>query len=268
MDRPPDGVWSSILAIHPSVVEPSRRRPTPSPTFTEPGRLAAEILSTVPDDQQLLFTSSGSEAVFYCLRLARAYTGRSRIIKFRGAYHGHNDYAMVEAFARSNASAVASSAGIPPATLETVSVAEFNDPDEIRRLFAEKGPEIAAVIVEPYQRILEPSPEFLPLLRELTRSNGSLLISDEVVTGFRFHYGTAQTIYGIEADMTVFGKIVGGGLPLTAFTGPRDVMRLAAKKATTADDGVYISGTLNGNAISAAAGLATSGAQSPGPMTS
>jgi glutamate-1-semialdehyde 2,1-aminomutase len=219
--------------------------------------LADEIVRAVPSAEQVRFCGSGAEATFYCLRLARAHTGRTRILKFEGAYHGHHDYAMFNAFAAAPAGGRQSpdSAGIPPRLGEEVLVAPFNDGETATRLIRAHRDTLAAVIVEPLQRVISPRPGFLEALRAATDEVGALLVFDEVVTGFRLAYGGAQARYGVLPDLTALGKIVGGGLPLAAVCGPTKIM--AHADARRKGDGyVYVSGTLNGNPLSAAAGLA------------
>lgn len=249
---------------HPTVAEAIARQASRGSTYytlNEPAiELADTVLALFPANMRLMFTSSGSEATFYSMRLARAFTNRQMILKFAGAYHGHNDYSMPEAGSRMwepSSRPVPSSAGVPRETLETVLVAEFNDRASVEHAFERFGDKIAAVIVEPYQRVLEPEPDFLPFLRSITSESGALLIMDEVVTGFRFHYGMAQDLYGIQADLTAIGKVIGGGLPMAAVVGREDIMTLADSRKQSAPNYVYFSGTLNGYALGAAAGLAT-----------
>lgn len=247
---------------HPAVNEAIATQASSGTTFytlNEPAiELAERILEVFPPDSRILFTSSGSEATFYAMRLARAFTGRERVIKFAGAYHGHQDYAMPAAFASpAERPARPASAGIPAAVAATTSVAEFNDLASVEAIFRAHPGEVAAVIVEPFQRVMEPIEGFLPALVELCHANDALLIADEVVTGFRFHYGMAQQVYGFTADLTAMGKIIGGGLPMAAVAGRAGVMALADARKRTAENYVYASGTLNGYALGAAAGLAT-----------
>jgi glutamate-1-semialdehyde 2,1-aminomutase len=249
---------------HPAVasaIAAQAQRGTTFYTLNEPAiQLAEQILAVFPTDSRLMFTSSGAEATFYALRLARAFTGRDLIIKFAGAYHGHHDYAMVETWARDWTPSVApavGSAGIPRAAAETVLIAPFNDLDATAALFAAHSGQIAAVIVEPYQRVVQPEHGFLAGLRDLAHANGALLIADEVVTGFRLQYGTAQNAYGFTADLTALGKVIGGGLPLAAVAGRSDVLAQADYRRNKTAAYVYVSGTLNGNALAAAAGSAT-----------
>jgi glutamate-1-semialdehyde 2,1-aminomutase len=207
--------------------------------------LAERIIDIVPCAEQVKFASTGAEATFQALRLARAYTGRDGIVRFRGAYHGHHDYGMLGA-----------SAGIP-ATLETVvATATFNDAASVAEIFDQRDGKIAAVIVEPIHRIIAPQPGFLEFLRQKCSDAGALLIFDEVVTGFRLARGGAQEKYGVIPDLATYGKVIGGGLPLAAVAGPADVLELTNARRPGANY-VYFSGTLNGNPLSAAAGNAT-----------
>jgi glutamate-1-semialdehyde 2,1-aminomutase len=223
-------------------------------------RLAARIADLVPCAKAVKFVSDGAEATFYALRLARAFTGRDLILKFEGAYHGHHDYSLHGLKPPRGANypvARPDSAGIPAALSETVLVAPYNDLEATRHLVAPIGNRLAAIIVEPIQRSLMPKPGFIAGLRDLCDQTGALLIFDEVVTGFRIALGGAQEAFGVEPDLCALGKVIGGGLPLAAVAGRRDVLDLTIPDR--ADDGrsVYVSGTLNGNPLAAAAGLAT-----------
>lgn len=249
---------------HPAVVESigvQAARGTSYYALNEPAiQLAQKVLEVFPAHSQILFTSSGSEATFYALRLARAFTGRDAIVKFAGAYHGHHDCAMVEPWARAwqPGTAVAmGSAGVPEDAARTVLIAPFNDIDALEAIFARSGDSIAAVIVEPYQRVIEPAAGYLQAMADLAHRHGALVIADEVVTGYRLRYGLAQHVYGLEADLTALGKVIGGGLPLAAVAGRADVMSAADIRRKASAEYVYVSGTLSGNAIAAAAGLAT-----------
>ena len=218
--------------------------------------LADEIVRAVPSAEQVRFCGSGAEATFYCLRLARAHTGRTQILKFEGAYHGHHDYAMFNAFAAAPAGGrqLPDSAGIPPRLGEEVLIAPYNDAETATRLIRAHRDSLAAVIVEPLQRVISPRPGFLEALRAATDEVGALLVFDEVVTGFRLAYGGAQARYGVLPDLTALGKIIGGGLPLAAVCGPAGIM-VHADARRKGDGYAYVSGTLNGNPLSAAAGL-------------
>lgn len=247
---------------HPAVVEAVRQqveRGTSYYGLNAPAiELAEEVVKAVPSAEQVRFVGSGAEATFACLRLARAHTGRSKILKFEGAYHGHHDYVMFSTFSASPGYPVGKpdTAGIPPVLHAEVLVAPFNDAETARRLIFEHRDTLAAVIVEPLQRIISPRPGFLEVLREATRAVGAVLVFDEVVTGFRLAYGGAQQKYGVVPDLTALGKILGGGLPLAAVCGRAEIMEHANARHK-GPDYVYISGTLNGNPLAAAAGLAT-----------
>jgi len=222
--------------------------------------LAEMIVGASPCADALKFCSTGSEATFYALRLARAATGRPRILKFEGGYHGHHDYAMMSVTPARPApfpTPVPDSAGIPETVERDVLVAPFNDLAATRQIIEQHASELAAVIVEPLSRMLEPQPGFLEGLRDATRRHGVVLIFDEVVTGFRIAWGGAQEVYGVVPDLACYGKIIGGGLPLAAVAGRRDLVELANPRKKGAPDYVYASGTLNGNPVSSAAGLAT-----------
>lgn len=222
--------------------------------------LAEKVTALVPGAEAVKFTSSGAEATFYALRLARAFTQRVRVLKFEGAYHGHHDYAL-HALKPSGAPAFPlaqpDSAGIPPALSADVLIAPYNDLEKTTEIASAAGGELAAIIVEPVQRAIEPRPGFLAGLRQLCDRIGALLVFDEVVTGFRLSLGGAQEHYGVRADLGAFGKILGGGLPLAAVAGRRDVLELSDPAHPRADQRVYLSGTLNGNPLAAAAGIAT-----------
>lgn len=222
--------------------------------------LAEAIVGASPCAEALKFCSSGAEATFYALRLARAATGRPKILKFEGGYHGHHDYAMMSVTPARPVpfpTPVPDSAGIPESVEREVLVAPFNDLAATRQIIDRHGSELAAVIVEPLSRMLEPQPGFLEGLRDATRRQGVVLIFDEVVTGFRIAWGGAQEVYAVVPDLACYGKIIGGGLPLAAVAGRRDLVELSNPRKKGAPDYVYASGTLNGNSVSAAAGLAT-----------
>ena len=248
---------------HPRVVAAVQEQATRGTTFYAMNEMAAtlaeRIVQLVPCAEAVKLVGDGAEATFYCLRLARAFTGRSCVLKFEGAYHGHHDYALHGFNPKGSPdypSAEPDSAGIPSAVSETVLVAPFNDLATTRRVAEAAGPELAAVIVEPVQRALLPRPGFLAGLRELCDRTGALLVFDEVVTGFRLALGGAQQLYGVTPDLCALGKVVGGGLPLAAVAGRREVVELSVPGAPR-ERAVYLSGTLNGNPLAAAAGLAT-----------
>jgi glutamate-1-semialdehyde 2,1-aminomutase len=215
--------------------------------------------SAMPCAEQVRFTSSGTEATFFALRVARAFRGRDKILKCEGAFHGSHDYAMMSTEGQQPTEfprAVRGSAGIPQSLENEVLIAPFNDLDRTAAIIAQHHDDLGAVIVEPFQRMLSPVPGFLQGLREVTARYGIPLIFDEVVTSFRFAYGGAQEYYGVTPDLAAIGKIVGGGYPLAAVVGKADIMSAFVRPN---QDGVAIGqvGTLNGNPIAATAGLAT-----------
>jgi glutamate-1-semialdehyde 2,1-aminomutase len=206
------------------------------------------------------FVSSGTEATFHAMRIARTYTGRPKILKFEGGFHGVNDYAMMSAHAGRQTdypTPIPDSAGIPEGVEHEVLVSRWNDVDLTRAIVAEHGQEIAAIICEPLQRSLVPAPGFLAELRTLADANGFLLIFDEVVTGFRLAYGGAQERYGVVPDLAAFGKAISGGYPLAAIAGRREIMAVTDPDRKGSGPLAHLGGTLNGNPIAAAAGLAT-----------
>ena len=222
--------------------------------------LAEELVKAVPCAEQVRFTTSGTDACFQAMRVARAYTGKEKILKFEGGYHGTSDYAMMSVFASAAVEfpqAEANTAGIPRALNDLMLVSQFNDLDTTAAIIAEHKDEIAAVIVEPLQRTIAPDSGFLQGLRKITQDAGLLLIFDEIVTGFRLAYGGAQEYYGVAPDLCTVGKIMGGGYPLAALMGNADVMSVYDRAAVSADDYVDQIGTLNGFPIACAAGLAT-----------
>jgi glutamate-1-semialdehyde 2,1-aminomutase len=248
---------------HPQVVAAVQEQLTKGTTFfylTDKAiELAGAIIEAVPCAEQVRFTSSGSEATFFALRVARACRGRDKILKFEGAYHGNHDYAMMNTEGQEPQEyprAIRGSAGIPKSLEQEVLIAPFNDLEQTTAIIEMHHDELAAVIVEPFQRTLSPVPGFLAGLREVTAHYGIPLIYDEVVTGFRFAYGGAQEYYGVAPDLAAFGKIVGGGYPLAAVAGKADIMQSFARPN---DDGMVVGqvGTLNGNPVAATAGLAT-----------
>jgi glutamate-1-semialdehyde 2,1-aminomutase len=223
-------------------------------------RLADEICRAVPCAEQVRFTSTGSEATFFALRAARAYRQRDKILKFEGGYHGSHDYALMSQTPKSPKAfpaAMPDSAGIPHVIEGEVLIAPYNDLPTVEALLAVHADSLAAVIVEPFQRIIPPREGFLEGLRRLTRRYAIPLIFDEVVTGFRFAYGGAQEHYGVTPDLATFGKIVGGGFPLAAVAGRADIMQGFDPRGE--GTGAFVSqvGTLNGNPVAAAAGLAS-----------
>ncbi len=222
--------------------------------------LAEEICRAVACAEQVRFLSTGGEADMYAMRLARAATGRELILKFEGGYHGMSAEAQMSLAPAAPANfprAVPDSAGIPASVRDGVLVAPFNDPEFLRSLFAERGREIAGAIVEPVQRVIPPEPGFLESLRECCNRNGSVLIFDEIVTGFRLAYGGAQERYGVIPDVCTLGKIIGGGFPLAAIAGRADTMAHFDRDRAGAEGFLMQVGTLSGNPVAAVAGLKT-----------
>jgi glutamate-1-semialdehyde 2,1-aminomutase len=223
-------------------------------------QLAERVCRLVPCAESVKFCSDGSEATFYALRLARAFTRRTRIVKFDGAFHGHHDYAkqvLKTGHGVNDRQTVPDSAGIPPEVSETVVIAPYNDLQGTSQLLAPIAHEIAAIIVEPVQRGFMPAPGFLEGLRALANKIGALLVFDEVVTGFRLALGGGQELFGVTPDLCALGKILGGGLPLAAVAGRRDVLELTIPGRPDDGRSVTMTGTLNGNPLACAAGLAT-----------
>ncbi len=222
--------------------------------------LAAVIVDAVPCADKVRFASTGSEADAFAIRLARAYTGRSKILKFEGGYHGYSDYGLMSLAPKKPGNSpepIPDSAGIPETIKNDILVAPFNDADAVESLLKEHENSIAAVIMEPLQRLIPPQPGFLEAIRELTIARDVLLVFDEVVTGFRMAFGGAQEYYGVVPDLCTLGKAIGGGFPLSAVAGREDIMALFDRGRAAPDRFVPQVGTLSGNPIAAAAGLAT-----------
>jgi glutamate-1-semialdehyde 2,1-aminomutase len=217
--------------------------------------MADLVCELVPSMELVRMVSSGTEATMSAIRLARGYTGRDKIVKFEGCYHGHADSLLVKAGSGALTLGVPSSAGVPAALAEHTLTLRFNDMDSVRECFEQMGDDIACIIVEPVagnMNCIPPEPGFLEGLREVCDQYGSVLIFDEVMTGFRVALGGAQAHYDVTPDLTTFGKVIGGGLPVGAFGGKREVMEHIAPLGP-----VYQAGTLSGNPIAMAAGLAT-----------
>jgi glutamate-1-semialdehyde 2,1-aminomutase len=249
---------------HPEVVEAVQGQLARGTTFfanNEHGiRLAAEIVDAVPCAEKVRFVSSGSEADLYAMRVARAYKKRDKVLKFEGGYHGMSDYGLMSLSPRRSSNfprPIPDSAGIPRSLQDEMLVAPYNDLETVASLVREHRQDLAAIIVEPLQRIIAPKPGFLEGLRKLTADNGMLLIFDEVVTGFRFAYGGAQEYYGVVPDICTLGKTIGGGFPLAAIAGRADIMAHFDKGAVGEDEFMMQVGTLSGNPIAAVAGLKT-----------
>tara|TARA_B100001167_G_scaffold187198_1_gene149155 strand:- start:309 stop:1571 length:1263 start_codon:yes stop_codon:yes gene_type:complete len=222
--------------------------------------LAEEICRAVTCAEQVRYVSTGTEADMYAMRLARAFTGRDKIIKFEGGYHGMSSEAQMSLAPQDLIDfpvAVPDSDGIPESVRGEMLIAPYNNIDFVRALLLEHSSQIAAIIVEPFQRIIPPAPGFLEALREECSKHGAILIFDEVVTGFRVAYGGAQSLYGVTPDMCTLGKLIGGGLPLAAIAGSSDIMSHFDKEKVGADRFVMQIGTLSGNPLAAVAGLKT-----------
>ncbi|WP_138933804.1 aspartate aminotransferase family protein [Roseovarius arcticus] len=249
---------------HPEVLEAVADQLPKGMTFfannTAGVELAEEICNAVACAEQVRFLASGGEADMYAMRLARAFTGRDKILKFEGGYHGMSSEAQMS-LAPSRLvnfpQAVADSAGIPESVRGEMLIAPFNDPDYLESLLKEHGDQIAGLIVEPLQRIIPPEPGFLQTVRDLCDRYGIVLIFDEIVTGFRFAYGGAQEAYGVTPDICTLGKIIGGGFPLAAVAGQRKIMDHFDKAIVGADRWLMMLGTLSGNPVAAVAGLKT-----------
>lgn len=249
---------------HPAVVAAVQDQLGRGTTFfanNEAGiRLADAICQAVPCAEKVRFTSSGTEATHYAMRIARAYRGRDKILKFEGGFHGMGDYAlmsMAPAAPGNFPQAAPDTAGIPEVLKGEVLIAPFNDADAACTLIAEHRDVLAGVIVEPFQRLIPPEPGFLEALRKETAAHDIPLIFDEIVTGFRFAYGGAQEYYGVVPDLCTLGKIIGGGFPLAALAGRDDIMKHFDKTRVSSERFAPQVGTLSGNPIAAAAGLAT-----------
>ncbi|NKB60906.1 MAG: aminotransferase class III-fold pyridoxal phosphate-dependent enzyme [Gammaproteobacteria bacterium] len=222
--------------------------------------LAEEICQAVPCAEQLRYVSTGGEADMYAMRLARAFTGRDKIMKFEGGYHGMSAEAQMSLAPKQLIDfprAVPDSAGIPQSVRDEMLIAPFNDADFSQSLIDQHGDKIAAIIVEPLQRIVPPAPGFLEMLREQCDKHGIVLIFDEVVTGFRFSYGGAQQFYGVTPDLCTLGKVIGGGLPAAAVVGRGDIMAHFDKSKVGEEGFLMQLGTLSGNPVAAVAGLKT-----------
>ncbi|MGB6836802.1 MAG: glutamate-1-semialdehyde 2,1-aminomutase [Dehalococcoidia bacterium] len=253
--------WGPLILghAHPAVVEAVQRAAGLGTSFGAPTEMEAEmgrlLVEAVPSMELVRFVNSGTEATMSTLRLARAYTGRQKILKFEGCYHGHADGLLVRAGSGVATLGLPDSPGVPASFAQETLVAPYNDRQAVESLFLRHGEEIAAVITEPVagnMGVVPPAEGFLPFLRELTRRAGSLLIFDEVITGFRLAYGGAQAVYDVSPDLTCLGKIIGGGLPVGAYGGRRDIMEQLAPLGP-----VYQAGTLSGNPLTMAAGLVT-----------
>jgi len=252
--------WGPLILghAHPQVVEAVCRAAEGGTSYGAPTeletRLAKMICEAMPSIEKIRFVSSGTEATMSALRLARAFTKRDKILKFDGCYHGHSDGLLVKAGSGVATLGLPDSPGVPSGYAGSTLVASYNNLREVEEIF-DQYQDIAAVIVEPVAAnmgVVAPHPMFLEGLRLLTESHGALLIFDEVITGFRLAYGGAQELYGVKPDITCLGKIIGGGLPVGAYGGREEIMDMVAPSGS-----VYQAGTLSGNPLAMAAGIAT-----------
>lgn len=255
------GSWGPMILghAHPEVIAAVQAAVVDGLSFGAPTEKEVEIADLlcdlVPSMDMVRLVSSGTEATMSAIRLARGYTGRDILVKFEGCYHGHADSLLVKAGSGLLTFGNPSSGGVPAGTVETTMVLAYNDPQGLAEAFKTHGDKIAAVIVEPVvgnMNLIAPTPEFLKAMRDLTAQYGAVLIFDEVMTGFRVGPKSAQGLFGITPDLSTFGKVVGGGMPMGAFGGRRDIMEKIAPLGP-----VYQAGTLSGNPIATAAGLAT-----------
>lgn len=255
------GSWGPMILghAHPKVVHAIQNTAVKGSSFGAPtemeSQMAELIISMVPSIEMVRMVNSGTEATMSALRLARGFTGRDLIIKFAGCYHGHVDSLLVQAGSAATTLGVPSSPGVPKGCTADTLVLRYNDIEELKHTFLKMGDKIACVILEPVvgnMGLIPPAAEFLKELRNLTRQFGAVLILDEVMTGFRLSAGGAQQLLGIEPDLTALGKIVGGGLPVGAYGGKKEIMAKVMPSGP-----VYQAGTLSGNPLAMAAGIAT-----------
>ncbi len=255
------GSWGPMIAghAHPEIIEAVQKACEFGLSYGAPTAIEtvmADLLcDLVPSMEMVRMVNSGTEATMTAIRLARGYTGRDKIVKFEGCYHGHADSLLVKAGSGALTLGEPSSAGVPKSIAEHTITLRFNDAESVRQCFADIGDQIACIIVEPIagnMNCIPPVPGFLEALREICDDHGSVLIFDEVMTGFRVALGGAQEVYNVTPDLTTLGKIVGGGMPVGAFGGKKEVMQCIAPLGP-----VYQAGTLSGNPIAMAAGLAT-----------
>jgi glutamate-1-semialdehyde 2,1-aminomutase len=255
------GSWGPMIVghAHPHVIAAVRRVAADGLSFGAPTeletQLARRVTELMPSVELVRFVSSGTEATMSAIRLARGFTGRETIVKFEGCYHGHSDSLLIKAGSGALTFGVPTSPGVPRALAAHTVTLDYNDSDQVRDAFRQIGGEIACVIVEPVagnMNCIPPAPGFLETLREVCDRSGALLIFDEVMTGFRVALGGAQELYGVRPDLTTLGKIIGGGMPVGAFGGRREVMERLAPLGP-----VYQAGTLSGNPVAMAAGIAT-----------
>ncbi len=255
------GSWGPLILghAHPKIVQVVRQRAASGVTFGAPTMFEIELAETVerlvPSIEKLRLVSSGTEATMSAIRLARAYTGRTKIVKFDGCYHGHSDGLLVKAGSGVATLGLPDSPGVPAGFARETLTSKYNDLNLLQKIFDRHGKDIAAVIIEPIcgnMGVIQPELGFLSAIREITQKSNSLLIFDEVITGFRVALGGAQELFRVKPDLTCLGKILGGGLPLAAFGGRREIMDLLAPVGP-----VYQAGTLSGNPLAVSAGIAT-----------
>jgi len=255
------GSWGPLILGHghPRVIQAVQEAALKGTSYGAPCEaeleMAEMICQAIPSMEMVRMVNSGTEATMSAIRLARAFTGRNKIVKFEGCYHGHSDSFLIKAGSGLMTGGVPTSPGVPESVGGHTLVATYNDLASVERLFRESGPDIAAVIVEPIagnMGLVMPDPQFLPGLRKITDLYGTLLIFDEVITGFRTCFGGFQNICGVSPDLTTLGKIIGGGLPVGAYGGKKEIMSRVAPQGD-----VYQAGTLSGNPLAMAAGVAT-----------
>ncbi|AAP99527.1 MULTISPECIES: glutamate-1-semialdehyde 2,1-aminomutase [Prochlorococcus] len=255
------GSWGPAICghSHPEVIASLQEALEKGTSFGAPceleNKLAEMVIEAVPSVEMVRFVNSGTEACMAVLRLMRAFTGRDKLIKFEGCYHGHADMFLVKAGSGVATLGLPDSPGVPRSTTSNTLTAPYNDLEAVKNLFAENPDAIAGVILEPIvgnAGFIQPEPGFLEGLRELTKENGSLLVFDEVMTGFRISYGGAQGRFGVTPDLTTMGKVIGGGLPVGAYGGRKDIMSMVAPAGP-----MYQAGTLSGNPLAMTAGIKT-----------
>jgi glutamate-1-semialdehyde 2,1-aminomutase len=255
------GSWGPMILghAHPQVIKAVQETAADGLSFGAPTeletRLARHVIELMPSMELVRFVSSGTEATMSAIRLARGFTGRDTIVKFEGCYHGHSDSLLIKAGSGALTLGVPTSPGVPKALANHTVTLTFNDADQVREVFRQIGGQIACIIVEPVagnMNCVPPAPGFLETLRSECDRSGALLIFDEVMTGFRVALGGAQALYGVRPDLTTLGKIIGGGMPVGAFGGRRDIMERLAPLGP-----VYQAGTLSGNPVAMIAGITT-----------